>query len=78
MNLDPLSELAFKYLSDKCPQIKHSYTPFYYDLLKDKRNSIKKVLEIGIGSVEESTKWRPYRAGSSLIMWRDFFPNAQI
>ena len=67
MNIrDPLSELAFKYGTDKCPQIKHPYTTFYYRLLKEKRESIKKVLEIGIAT------------GASLQMWRDFFPNAQI
>lgn len=61
-----LCKLAFKYGSDKCPRIKHSYTPLYYRLLKDKRRKIKKVLEMGIG----------YAA--SLHMWHDFFPNAQI
>ena len=64
----PLCELAFKYRSDKCPQRgKHTYTPYYYNLLRRRRNSIKKVLEIGIG-------WK----AASLKMWRDFFPNAQI
>lgn len=64
--LTPLCKIAVKYGTDKCPQIKHPYTPFYYELLKDKRESIKKVLEIGIDK------------GASLLMWRDFFPNAQI
>ena len=59
-----LCDLAMKYGTDKCPQIKHSFTPFYYNLLKDK--PIKKVLEMGI------------LGGASLRMWRDFFPNAQI
>lgn len=78
MGIDPLSELAFKYLSDKCPQIKHPFTPVYYDLLKEKIESTKKVLEIGIGYREMALKWRDYRTGASLLMWRDFFPNAQI
>jgi len=65
-NLDLLSQLALKYGTDKCPQIKHPYTPFYYGLLKEKRESIKKVLEIGIAT------------GASLQMWQEFFPNAQI
>ena len=65
-NLDSLTKLAIKYKTDKCPQIKHPYTPVYFELLKDKRESVKKVLEIGIGK------------GASLLMWRDFFPNAQI
>src|SRR5258708_5129751 len=61
-----LDDLALKYGADKSPQIKHTYTPYYYDLLKDRRLSIKKVLEIGAGE------------GAGLRMWRDFFPNAQI
>ena len=39
---------------------------YYYNLLKARRKTIKKVLEIGIGT------------GASLRMWRDFFPNAKI
>jgi hypothetical protein len=74
---DLLSELALKYLTDKCPQIKHPFTPFYFELLKDKQKSIKKVLEIGVGYPEMSNT-RPHRLGASLFMWRDFFPNAQI
>lgn len=65
-NLDPLTKLALRYKTDKCPQIKHPYTPIYFELLKDKRESVRKVLEIGIGK------------GASLLMWQDFFPNAQI
>ncbi len=63
---DPLTQLADKYGADKSPNIKHGYTPFYWELLKDRRDQIKKVLEIGAGE------------GASLRMWRDFFPNAQI
>jgi len=74
-----LCELAFKYGTDKCPKLGHSYTPIYYDLLKDKQDTFKKVLEIGIGS--KRTMFRVpdyYQVGASLRMWRDFFPNAQI
>lgn len=77
-DIDPLSELAFKYMSDKCPQIKHPFTPVYFELLKEKRESTKKVLEIGIGWREMALKWRDYQTGASLFMWREFFPNAQI
>ena len=59
-----LCEIGHKYGTDKCPQIKHSFTPFYYSLLKDK--NIKKVLELGIGD------------GGSLRMWKEFFPDAKI
>ena len=64
--ITPLCELAYNYGTDKCPRIKHPYTPFYYDLLGKKKDSIKKVLELGV------------QKGASLRMWRDFFPNAQI
>lgn len=83
-----LCELAYKYGTDKCPQIKHSYTPFYYNYLKDKRNLIKKVLEFGIGHTRKN--WHNPQglpelkvipnlvSGASLRMWRDFFPNARV
>lgn len=83
----PLCKLAQKYGTDKCPQIKHNYTPHYYKLLKNKRNKIKKVLEIGIGYYEDMERTEVhlseytgalYHKGASLKMWRDFFPNAKI
>jgi hypothetical protein len=89
MNYEPteLCILGYKYGTDKCPQIKHHYTPFYYELLKGRRNSIKKVLELGIGHYK-GMQDNPiiydrglniyYQRGASLKMWRDFFPNAQI
>jgi hypothetical protein len=86
--ITPLCKLAYKYGTDKCLQIKHSYTPFYYQLLSNKRKSIKKVLELGIGKTRKNTHQPeviyehgvvPYlMRGASLYMWRDFFPNAQI
>jgi hypothetical protein len=78
-NITPLCKIAYKYGTDKCPAIGHPYTPFYYELLKDKKDSIRKVIEIGIGTrtyVRNNPK--PYATGASLYMWRDFFPNAQI
>jgi hypothetical protein len=85
--ITPLCKLGLQYGTDKCPQIKHSYTPFYYNLLKNKRESVKKVLEMGIGRYsgmqENETFYDPglkrhYHRGASLYMWRDFFPNAEI
>lgn len=86
-NITPLCELAYKYGTDKCPQIKHAYTPFYYELLNERRASIKKVLEIGVGHFRGMQKVavthdpglsRFYHRGASLYMWRDFFPNALV
>jgi hypothetical protein len=76
--MTPLCKIAYKYKTDKCPEISHSYTPFYYELLKDKRESIKKVLELGIGCQKTMGGIKDYPTGASLYMWRDFFPNAQI
>jgi hypothetical protein len=63
---DLLTELAIKYGTDRHPGYKHNYTPYYYDLFIDRRESIHKVLEIGVGE------------GPGLRMWRDFFPYARI
>jgi len=62
--MDKLTELAIKYKTDKWG--KHAYTPYYYEMFKNRRKSVKKVLEIGVGE------------GAGLRMWRDFFPNAII
>ncbi len=78
INLTPLCEIAYKYGTDKCPQIRHTYTPAYYELFKDRISTIKKVLELGIGYPETMTHVTDYKSGASLKMWRDFFPNAQI
>lgn len=48
--------------SDTC----HEYTTIYHDLLGHRRENIKRVLEVGVN------------AGSSLRMWREYFPNALI
>ena len=62
--MNELEELGLKYGTDKIG--KHNYLSVYYDLFKDKRNEVKKVLEIGVGE------------GAGLFMFRDFFPNATI
>lgn len=63
---DELTQLAIKYGNDRQPFSKHSYTPYYYKLFQTRQQSIKKILEIGVGE------------GSGLRMWQDFFPNAKI
>ena len=62
--MDELSKLGIKYGTDKIG--KHNYLPHYYEMFKDRRELIRKVLEIGAGE------------GNSLRMWRDFFHNAII
>jgi len=44
----------------------HSYGPVYEELLEARRETVTKVLEIGVF------------LGDSLRMWRDYFPHAQI
>ena len=61
--LDDLSLLAARYDSDK---LQHGFTPFYYGHLEHRREKIRKVMEIGV------------RSGASLLMWRDYFSNAEI
>lgn len=74
-----LCELAVKHGTDKCVY----YTPFYHDLLKDRRD-IKKVLEFGVGDLEDirhslsRVGMVPIKVGPSLFMWQDYFPQAQI
>lgn len=75
----PLCKIGAKYKTDKSPLIKHTYTHYYWDLLKDKRETIKKVFEFGVGHPKADSYIRiGYETGASLKMWRDFFPNAQI
>lgn len=68
-----LCDIAFKYGTDKCPQIKHHFTEFYHELFGSRRNSIYKVVEIGIGRLAPSL-----RVGASLFMWQEYFPNALV
>jgi len=85
--ITPLCEMGYKWGTDKCPQLRHYYTPYYYELFENKREAVKKVLEMGVGtykdmqhveSVFDRGLNRHYHRGASLYMWRDFFPNAQI
>lgn len=79
----PLCQLLYDYGSDKCPQVRHTYSPEYYKLLKPRIDSCKMLLEIGIGTqalMHDSLKslGRTYEVGASLKAWRDFFPNAIV
>ena len=73
-----LCELALKYGADKCPQIGHAYTPYYYELLKDKKHTFKKILEVGVGNNRQIKYIPGGMIGASIRMWRDFFPNAWV
>jgi hypothetical protein len=69
--------LGAKYRADKCPRIRHTYTPVYDKLLRDKK--VTNFLEIGIGNVPLMGFCGPeYSPGASLRMWRDYFPEATI
>jgi hypothetical protein len=75
-----LCDLAYKWRTDKAI----FYTPFYHALFKNKRNNVKKVLEIGIGYPHamvgsiSRVGMVDYVIGASLFMWQDYFPQAQI
>lgn len=79
-NITELCDFFYKYGSDKCPKIYHSYSPIYYELLKEFKYTFNSVLEIGVGNYElmEKVSGEKYCIGSSLKAWRDFFPNANI
>jgi hypothetical protein len=49
----------------------HSYLGLYDDLLKDRRESARNVLEVGIGDFGEKN-------GGSIKLWKDYFPNATV
>ena len=64
-----LVELADGSLTDK--NTGHSYLDLYERLLNSKKDTAKKVLEIGIGNFVEKN-------GGSIKLWRDYFTNAII
>jgi len=49
----------------------HSYVELYESLFHKKAESATHVLEVGIGPV-------PQRNGGSIMMWANYFPNAQV
>ena len=61
---DILTKLGLSYGTDKADP--HYFTSFYDRHLRDERGSVANFLEIGIAN------------GSSLKMWKDYFPNADI
>lgn len=81
--MNDLVKLFEKYSLDK---LYHKYQHIYYDILKD--NTIKNLLEIGIGTIDETKVSNMnyhkigvapnYTFGNSLRAWRDYLPNANI
>ena len=84
----PLCELFYKHKLDKTGIYKqtnpnqhcHPYSETYYSLLKD--HSVKTMLEIGIGFVNEHHMRHMvdlgYKNGASTRAWKEFFPEATI
>jgi hypothetical protein len=59
----------------------HNYTVLYHQLFAQNRIHVRKVFELGIGSVNTtitSHMKSSYKPGGSLRGWREFFPNAEI
>src|SRR5262249_8349115 len=61
------------------------YAPAYEVFLRSRRQDVKKLLEVGIGTLipdahSSMVGWGAphYRPGGSLRSWRDYFPQAQI
>lgn len=74
--------LADEYSLDKSITYGHNYIPTYQHFFNTRKNTTKKLLEIGIGCVEEGQMTHMishnYKTGNSLRMWRDFFTHAII
>ena len=59
----------------------HTYGDFYSLIFGHCRESVKKFFECGIGSVDAtvpSNMGGNYSPGASLLMWREYFPNAEV
>lgn len=80
MNKTQLCHIFQKHGSDKCPAILHSYSPEYYNLLVDRKYSVKNILEIGVGTqtIMSPIVGESYSPGASLKSWAEFFPNASV
>ena len=59
----------------------HNYTTLYHSLLKDRRTSVRRVFELGIGTTDVSipNNMGPNgKPGASLRGWAEYFPQARI
>ena len=75
-----LCKIFYKYKSDKCSKINHSYSPEYYNHLNPYRDTFTTILEVGIGNdkLMKPICGNDYILGASLKSWEEFFPNAKI
>lgn len=73
--MTPLCAIAKKHMTDKGEH--HGYTPVYHGVLDERRNDIKRVLEVGIG-YKNATYNAYWPFGASLRMWEEWLPNAEI
>jgi len=66
-----LTEIGLRHGTDKVHR--HAYTDYYERLLGHLRDEPITLLEFGIGGYRD-----PMAGGSSLRMWRDYFPRATV
>ena len=62
---ESLTDMCIKYPTDKCPD-GHNFIELYDDLFTPMRDTMGKFFEIGI------------RSGISHLLWREYFPTAEI
>lgn len=79
MDRTPICELCIRYGTDKGPidagPQYHGYSAHYHRALEARRDSIRRVLEIGICGFRDIPN---NVVGASLFVWRDFLPNAEV
>lgn len=56
----------------------HSYLELYNNLLKNKKETAKNVLEIGIGDIHYNNNYKVLCNGGSIKLWNDYFINAYV
>jgi hypothetical protein len=85
VNLLDLGELFNLHKTDKDHGGRGGLTEAYHILFAEKRETIKYVLEVGIGTMKVGAASSMignglpgYKPGGSLRAWRDYFPNAEI
>lgn len=71
-----ISELSKYYKTDKMNEDGHCYAEIYDRIFEPRRETVTDLMEIGILK-HPNTNWCPYE-GASILMWNDYFTNAQI